>query len=303
MLLRQIFKINKYIIKFIQSGGVKMEIYVDVVILENWIINFFLLTLTMKCIKHKCKMSSLIGSSFIGGIYTVVLLIPKLNIFACLPCELLVACIMLRIVYGKTSIFNMIKLVVTFLILTFTLSGICFLFSLKQNLCFLGSTFKIQKYSIKYIMLGIMIIYLIYSRFIEYIKDKLFTNNFSFNIEFEVENRKYSFQSFLDTGNELREPITNLPCILIEEDLINDINFDGKNVYYILYSSIGYGGKLKGIRVNDIKVNKKDCLYEKIDAIICPCKEKLSNEHEFNALLSRGVAYKGDIYGKTNYVL
>ena len=160
-----------------------MEIYADIIILENCIVNFFLLTLTMKCIKHKCKMSALLISSFIGGMYTIVLLIPMLNILACLPCELAVACIMLRLVYGKTSILNMIKLLVTFLMMTFALSGVCFLFSLKQNLYLLGSTFKIEKYSVKYIMLGIMIIYIIYSRFIEYIKDKLFTNNFSFNIE------------------------------------------------------------------------------------------------------------------------
>ena len=86
---------------------------------------------------------------------------------------------MIRLVYGKTSIFNMIKLLATFLMMTFTLSGVCFLFSLKQNLYLLGSTFKIEKYSVKYIMLGIMIIYIIYSRFIEYIKDKLFVNNLS----------------------------------------------------------------------------------------------------------------------------
>ncbi len=280
-----------------------MEFYADVLILENCIVNFFLLTLTMKCIKHKCKMISLIVSSFIGGVYTMVLLIPKLNILSSLPCELAIACIMLRLVYGKTNIFNMIKLLVIFLMMTFTLSGVCLLFSLKQNLWLLGKTFKIEKYSVKYIMLGIMIIYIIYSRFIEYIKDKLFTNNFTFNIEFEVDDRQYSFKSFLDTGNELREPITNLPCILIEENLISHINFEGKNIYYILYSSIGYGGKLKGIRVNNIKIKKKDCLYENIDAIICPCKEELSSEHEFNALLSRGVAYKGgDIYGKTKSV-
>ena len=61
-----------------------MEIYVDVLIIENCIVNFFLLTLTMKCIKHKCKTITLISSSFIGGIYTIVVLIPKLNILACL---------------------------------------------------------------------------------------------------------------------------------------------------------------------------------------------------------------------------
>jgi stage II sporulation protein GA (sporulation sigma-E factor processing peptidase) len=280
-----------------------MEVYADVLILENFIVNLFLLTLTMKYIKHKCKMLVLIISSSIGGLYTMVLLIPKLKILASLPCELAVACIMIKLVYGKTSFINLIKLLLIFLMISFTLSGICFLFSINQNTCLLGSSFKIEKYSIKYIMLGIMIIYIIYSRVTDYMKDKLFTNNFSFRIEFEIEKRKYSFESFLDTGNELSETITNLPCILIEENLMSDFDFYGKNTYEILYSSIGYGGSLKGIRVNNIKIINKGCLYEKIDAIICPCKEKLSKENEFNALLSRGTVCKGDIYGKIDSIL
>jgi len=279
-----------------------MEIYADILILENCIVNLFLLTATMKCIKRKCKMIALIISSSIGGVYTLILLIPKLKVLSTLPFELIVACIMIRLVYGKISFFNLIKILAIFLMMTFTLSGLCFLFSVKQNLYLIGTTFKIEKYSIKYIMLAIMILYIIYSRIIDYIKDKLFTNKFNFNIEFEIEERKYSFQSFLDTGNELREVITNLPCILIEEDLINDVNFNSKNTYNILYSSIGHGGSLKGIRVNNIKIKNEDFVYQEIDAIICPCKEKLSKENEFNALLSRGVVYKGDMYGKNNFV-
>ena len=279
-----------------------MEIYADILILENCIVNLFLLTATMKCIKHKCKMIALIISSSIGGVYTLILLIPKLKVLSTLPFELIVACIMIRLVYGKISFFNLIKILAIFLMMTFTLSGLCFLFSVKQNLYLIGTTFKIEKYSIKYIMLAIMILYIIYSRIIDYIKDKLFTDKFSFKIEFEIEERKYSFQSFLDTGNELREVITNLPCILIEENLINDVNFNSKNTYNILYSSIGHGGSLKGIRVNNIKIKNEDFVYQEIDAIICPCKEKLSKENEFNALLSRGVVYKGDIYGKNNFV-
>ena len=279
-----------------------MEIYADILILENCIVNLFLLTVTMKCIRHKCKMTALIISSSIGGVYTLILLIPKLKILASLPCELIVACIMIRLVYGKTSLFNLIKLLIIFLMMTFTLSGLCFLFSIKQNLYLIGSTFKIEKNSIKYIILGIMILYIIYSRIIDYIKDKLFTDKFSFKIEFEIEDKQYSFQSFLDTGNELREVVTNLPCILIEEDLISDVKFNSKNTYNILYSSIGHGGRLKGIRVNNIKIKNEEFLYQEIDAIICPCKEKLSKENQFNALLSRGVVYKGDIYGKSNFV-
>lgn len=266
-----------------------MEIYADVLISENFVVNLFLLTLTMKAVKHRCNMIRLIISSLIGGIYTIVLLIPQLKILTILPCEILVACIMLIISYGRTSIINMIKLLGIFLMMTFTLSGLCFAFVLKQNVYILGSKFEITKYSVKYVMLGIMIIYIISIRLIEHLRDRLFVNNYTCIVEFNIGCKKYEVEAFLDTGNELREPITNLPCILIEENLIMDVNFEKSNTYYIPYSSIGYDGNLKGIRVDKIKIKGNDFSRDEINAIICPCKEKLSKENEFNALLSRGV--------------
>lgn len=280
-----------------------MKIYADILVLENCIVDFFLLTLTMKCIKHKCKTSKLIISSFIGGIYTLVLIMPRLNILAYFPVQLGVVFIMIRIVYGKSSIFNLIKLAAIFLMISFTLSGICFLISLKADGFIVGTSYKIEKYSVKYIMLGMMIIYVSCSRIMDYVKEKLFINNFNFNIEFEIEKKQYCFKGFLDTGNELVEYVTNLPCILIEEDLIKDIKFNENNTYKIPYNSVGYGGYLKGIRINNIKITNKRHLYENIDAIICPCKQILSREDEFNALLSRAIVYKEDVYGKTNFVL
>ena len=74
----------------------------------------------------------------------------------------------------------------------------CFLFSIKQNLYLLGYNFEIEKYSVKYTMLGIMSLYIISSRITDYVKGKLFIKNFNFKIEFEIEERKYSFKGFLD---------------------------------------------------------------------------------------------------------
>lgn len=275
-----------------------MIIYADILVLENCIVDFFLLTLTMKCIKHKCKTSKLIISSIIGGIYTLVVILPKLSVLSSLPFQLITVFIMIKLVYGKSSIFNLIKLAAIFLIITFTLSGICFLISLKVECFTIGTSFKIEKYSVKYIMLAIMIIYVAYSRITDYVKEKLFINNFNFKIEFELEKKQYSFKGFLDTGNELVETITNLPCILIEEDLITDINFNDNNTYRIPYNSIGYGGSLRGIRINNIKITNQKQVYEMVDAIVCPCKQTLSREDEFNALLSRGILYKEGLYGK-----
>ncbi|ACD54178.1 peptidase U4 [Clostridium botulinum] len=265
-----------------------MEVYIDILILENFIINLFLMILTMKILKYKVKDILLICSGFIGALYTIVLLFPKLDILTSFPCRIIILYIMIRISYGKKGFINIIKAMGIFLLLTFTLSGLCFMFSLNQNEYLLGESFEISKYSMKYLILGGMIIYMFFNRLIEYVKNKLMVNNFKFSIQFEVAETMYDIKGFLDTGNELREPVSNLPCILIEQDLVSTINFNSKDVYYIPYSAIGYGGNLKGIKVESIKI-KGEKFYNEVDAIICPCNEKLSKENDFNALLSRGV--------------
>ena len=266
-----------------------MIVYADIFFLENFIVNLFLLSVAMKCLKHKCSFFLLSAASCIGGIYSLVLLIPKLEFLTSLFFELLTAYLMIRIVYGKTTLINMLKVLIVFLMLTFTLSGICFLFSLKQNYYILGRIYEIKKYSVKYIMLGIMIIYVFIDRMIEHIKDKITINNYIYVMEFEIEGNKYNIRGFLDTGNELREPVTNLPCIIVEKMIFSEFNLGNKNIYNIPYNAIGYGGEIKGIRVDNIKIKGKDLWYRQVDAIVCPCVEKLSKENEFNALLSRGV--------------
>lgn len=266
-----------------------MIVYADIFFIENFIVNLFLLSVTMKCLKHKCRFVNLSIAGCIGGIYSFVLLFDKLSFLASLPFEILTAYLMLRIVYGKTTLINMLKILIVFLMNTFTLSGICFLFSLKQNYYILDGIYKIEKYSVKYILLALMIIFIFANRIIEYVKDRVTVNSYIYILEFEIEGREYSVRSFLDTGNELREPVTNLPCILIEEYLFSGIIFDKKDIYEIPYNAIGYGGKLKGIKVNSIKIKGRDLWCRQVDAIVCPCEEKLSKENEFNALLSRGI--------------
>lgn len=266
-----------------------MVVYADVIVLENTIVNLFLLMITMKCSKHKYKMVNITAAAFVGGLYTVVLLIPKLWVFRSFPIEIFIAYLMIRISSGKMKFLSHMRMLILFLVCTFMLSGICFLFSIKQNFYILGSSFNIEHYSIKYIVISLMIIYIISSRILDYVKERNFINNYLFQITFIIDDIKYEIQCFLDTGNELREPVTNLPCILVEREIIRNLDVKRKCIYYVPYNSIGSQGNLKGIRVNNILINGKGISEKRIDAIVCPCNEKLSKENEFNALLSRGI--------------
>ena len=57
-----------------------MTVYIDIVILENFLINFFLLYLTLQTLKDTIIYKRIILAAFLGAIYTLFVFVPGLNI-------------------------------------------------------------------------------------------------------------------------------------------------------------------------------------------------------------------------------
>ena len=266
-----------------------MGVYLDVVLVENFIIDLFLLLITFNILRCKVSFKRILLSSVIGSIYTIVMIFPKLKLFTSFLAQVFIGFIIILLVIGKKKIIITIKATGIFIFNSIVLSGICFYFSQIGNNYTFEKGLTINNFSIKYMILSLMIIYIICNRVIEYFKERTIVNNFIFDIEITLKVIKYYVKTFLDTGNELREPITNLPCIIVEERLFEDYKLNKKELFYINYSAIGYDGKLEGFKVDKIRMSKEGEDFREIDAIICPCKEVLSKDNEFNALLSRGV--------------
>jgi stage II sporulation protein GA (sporulation sigma-E factor processing peptidase) len=149
--------------------------------------------------------------------------------------------------------------------------------------------FTISNYSLKNFVISIMILYILYTRAISYFRERAIIGNYTYDIEITINNIKYIIKGFLDTGNELREPVTNLPCILVEKNLFCNFAVDKDKEYYINYSAIGYKGKIKGFKVDKVRIRTEGEEYREVNALICPCDDVLSIDKDFNALLSRGV--------------
>lgn len=269
--------------------GLGMVVYLDVLLIENFIVDFFLLLLSYNIIRYKVKTKRVIISAIIGSLYTLVMIFPKLYVFSYLPIELIVAYLMNIIIAGRRKWILSIKVTVIFLISTVTLSGICFYLSQFQNRYSFKNGFSMNNVSLKCILLGIMIIYIIYNRAISYLKERSIIKNFIFDIKITLNNVDYVIKGFLDTGNELREPITNLPCIIVEENLFRNYKVDENKVYYINYSALGYDGKIRGFRADKVMIKEEGEKFKEVQVIICPCKDLLNKDDDFNALLSRGV--------------
>ena len=254
-----------------------MNIYVDVVIMENFIVDLFILVITCKILKIQTNKIRIIIASIIGGVYSIVMVIPQINIFASIPFQIAISFIIIFIAFNKNRIFIIFKGVGVFILVSIVLSGMCFMFTIVQSNYSVDKSFQVEDNSFKNIILSLIIIYFISCRIIAFIKDRTVVSNFIFDIEFEYSGKISSIKGFLDTGNELSEPSTNLPCILVEQKFLDIKHCSDENLYYISYNAIGVKGILKGVKVDNVLIKKEGKEYKRIVAILCPCEEVLSS--------------------------
>ena len=114
--------------------------------------------------------------------------------------------------------------------------------------------------------------------------------NFLYDIYITEGTRTVLVKGFLDTGNELREPVTNLPCIIVENTYFNQFEIADDKKFIIKYDTINEVGEVRGFKGQNIMIRNEEANnWRKVEAIICGCERKLSKEDEFQALLSRGI--------------
>ncbi|QAT40117.1 sigma-E processing peptidase SpoIIGA [Clostridium sp. JN-9] len=264
-----------------------MIIYLDVILFENFIVDFFLLYITLQTIKLRPVIKYLIISSTLGSLYVLTLLIPGLKVLSGFAGKLAAGFIMTFIAVRKKDFFFLLKAYCIFIIYTMLLAGICTFNSSSE---FANITVGvIYNFSYKKLMISIMIMYLIIHRTVTFIKDRKAMTNFIYTIDIQFNQNLKSVKAFLDTGNELREPVTNIPVIIAEQNVLNGIDTDNFSKYYIPYKLVdGNEGNLFGVKPSSIIVHMNG-INNRVDGIIAVTSSKLSKSGDYNALLPRNI--------------
>lgn len=267
-----------------------MIVYIDVVIVENLVINFFLLLITMQILSFKINYKTIFLSSILGAIYTLCMFFSELSFITTFPGKVLVALLMIYIILRGKDIGFIIKGVLTFFMISLMFCGLCFMFTLSQNDYNISKAFIIENYSIKYMMLAGMVIYILISRIIYHIKDRMIISKFIYDIEINIDDKVKTIRGFLDTGNELVEPITSLPVIIVEKYSFSDLVLSSKEQFNIPYKVVNGGtGTIKGVKAKEVRLFKEDGNTLSKEAIICFSEGTLSRNGDYEALLSRGM--------------
>ena len=290
-----------------------MTIYIDVVLIENLLMNYIILFATAVVLKLKIKQIRLISASLVGAIYTVISYISGLRIYSNFFLKLILSVIIIYIAFNPKNLKKLLKFILIFYLTSFVFGGAAFALIyvvkpqeiLKNNGRFLNAS------SLKIIFISAIIAFGIIIIGFKIVKSKISPKDMYCNIEITLNQKNIKTKAIIDTGNFLKEPITNTPVIVIEHTLLYECipkeilnhmeNILGgdfskipdkvKEEYIsrlkvIPFSSLGkQNGMLLGIKADSVKIEKEEEEIINQDVIIGIYNKSLTKKGEYRALL------------------
>jgi stage II sporulation protein GA (sporulation sigma-E factor processing peptidase) len=264
-------------------------VYLDVLLFVNFIANTFLLYITCQTVRVKVKTRLLIISALFGTSYVLTMLFPSLSLFVKLPFQLIMAFLMVFIVHHKKNIMFVLKSTGLFILYSMLLSGFCVFLEYKFTMNSLFFSPR-RDFDYRWLLVPVMILYIVVHRFIVFIQDRRDMVLYTYTVEIVTRDFSKTVRAFLDTGNELREPVTNLPVMIVERSILSKLTLRDEEKLYIPYRVVnGSGGKLEGFKPQFIRVYYESSRFELRDVIIALCDNKLNELDDYEALLSRGI--------------
>ena len=233
-----------------------MNIYIDLVFLINFVLDFFLLLTVNIALKRYTKIYKLILGALFGSVSLLSLFI-SFNSFTLFLFKIVMGILMTLIAFGfknfKYTFYNVLYLYMTSIIL----GG--FLYYLKVEFSYLNKdlVFYYNGLSVNYLFL-IVVAPLILYVFLKSLRVLKEVKNYYYKVSIKFNNNYVlNVTGFLDTGNKLKDPITNKPIILVNRKILKG-KFNIRSPMYVPYNSLNNHGLLECVKPSYILINDKE---------------------------------------------
>ncbi len=174
-----------------------MVIYIENVLINNFIINLTLLDFSVRVLRQKTKLKRLLFCSFLGGVASLVLPVLE-GSKAILLIKILIGLLM-TFIATKDDFFSSVKLFFVFLFAVIFLSGITYLI---DEAAFYGN-YKAVKMLKEYGFLVAVVIYAVSVLTLKAVIRTESVNKSTYECMIKVEDKAYKVNGFLDTGNNV----------------------------------------------------------------------------------------------------
>ena len=244
-----------------------MVIYIDLLIILNIIYDFLILKVVSIVLKRNIKNINIIISSLLGEI-SILFLIFNFNYVLLLISKIILAILMNIITFKYKNIRYLLTNLSYFYMISIILGG--FVYFLYLN-------------NINYIIIMLFIPLILILYIIQYSLKNKYNNYYDVVITYK-NNHKIKVVGYLDTGNNIIDPVSLKPVIILDKKLYKE---KYKNYIYVNVKVLNNITLIKCIKPKYIEINNKK--YEnvliglsndpiKIDGVDCLLNNKLRKD-------------------------
>jgi len=233
--------------------GDMMKIYLDLIMILNFAIDFILLLTVSLILKRNVSITRIMLGAFVGGL-SILFLFFDMNSILLFIFKIIISILMTLITFKyiniKYTLINLLYLYMSSIIL----GGFLYLLNIEFSYEKVGIIFINNGLSINFIFL------LIFSPIILYIYTKQTKNlkyNYSnyYNIEIINKNKKYKYTAYMDSGNVLVDSLTKKSVILIDK---RKLLFNIKEFRLIPYMGVNGSNMIKVVKIDKLLFNNKE---------------------------------------------
>jgi len=295
-----------------------MEVYLDILIIENLIMNYLILYATSLFLKSKHNIPRYLVGASIGVLYTVLSLVfmssAKTSLVVLGKASL--SMLIVAIAFNPKRLGEFIKTLITFYVVTFIFAGSAFALIMlggmggvtKEGFMYLNWDFPVN-----YIVPTAAIGMFLFGRFIRYIRERSRASDCFVSLYIAIDGNGVWVPALVDTGNELRDPISGYPVVIVEAKAVSSLipekirellSKQGLGLGHVdssllesgwisrfrivPYRSIGCeNGMLPGFKPDYIEIDDKGQEKKDVkDVIVCLYDKQLSEDNKYSALLA-----------------
>lgn len=208
-----------------------MSIYIDVIWLLNLLFDALLLLLTGIFLKRKIIIWRLIAGALLGSII-VILMVTPFSFYVSHPfIKLLFSLFMIWVSFGFKRFRYFVQNLLTFYFVTFLMGGgiIAIHFFLNRNIGMQQGIFLTNKTGLGdpiswiLVLIGFPFLWFFSRTRIDELKYKKITYNQIVNVTIRIDDATLKLRGLIDSGNQLYEPITKSPVMIINIEKASDI--------------------------------------------------------------------------------
>lgn len=289
-------------------------VYADVILLENLIMNYLILWSTARLTRYNYSKVKLVIASVLGSVYAVLSYFPGYSYLFSFFMKILFSILIVIVAYTPVHFHLLLKLTGIFYIVSFIFGGAAFglfYFINGLNLTSNGISF-IRDFPIKILAVAVIAAYFTVKYSWDYIQHRIRRERLIIKVEIVFDKKRLSLDALVDTGNSLRDPITNVPVMitdlsmikeLLPEDIQKIFEQSGENdlnaiaeimsiskwaarFRIIPFKSLGReNGMLIGFRPDEITIFDSDRRIQLNSIIIAIYRKSLSKDGEYSALI------------------